>query len=177
MKALMFLLCVVFVFAGCSKKVAKIELPGATIEEAAPAPEITPEPDLDANRIQAGIVNEGTLVSFTNIQFAFDSYVLTDGAIKELGEISDYLMQNRSAKLQLDGHACQIGTEEYNLALSEARAKACERYLVDAGVKASKISWMAYGEEHPLIQENPNLDKDQELLDLSPNRRVEVDVK
>jgi peptidoglycan-associated lipoprotein len=50
----------------------------------------------------------------------------------------------------IEGHADQRGTTDYNLALSERRAKASMNYLVSRGVRANRISVLSYGKERPM---------------------------
>jgi peptidoglycan-associated lipoprotein len=59
------------------------------------------------------------------------------------------MTQDPSAQLQIEGHACDLGTGEYNLALSERRADAVREYLAGHGIGAARITTVAYGEERP----------------------------
>ena len=60
------------------------------------------------------------------------------------------LAANPSMTLRISGHADDRGSDEYNLALSNRRAGAAKRYLVNKGVAESRITTDAYGEERPL---------------------------
>jgi OOP family OmpA-OmpF porin len=51
--------------------------------------------------------------------------------------------------LTIEGHTCNIGTAEYNLALGERRAKAVRDYLVSRGVAADRLNTVSFGEEQP----------------------------
>ena len=53
----------------------------------------------------------------------------------------------------IEGHCDERGTNEYNLALGERRAKATMNYLVSQGVQAARITIISYGEERPLCTE------------------------
>ncbi|MDP2701178.1 MAG: OmpA family protein, partial [Candidatus Rokubacteria bacterium] len=53
----------------------------------------------------------------------------------------------------IEGHADERGTNEYNLALGEKRAKAAMNYLVAQGVQASRITIISYGKERPVCTE------------------------
>jgi peptidoglycan-associated lipoprotein len=53
----------------------------------------------------------------------------------------------------IEGHCDQRGTNEYNLALGERRAKSTMNYLVAQGVQASRITIISYGKERPLCTE------------------------
>ena len=60
---------------------------------------------------------------------------------------------NQSALLLIEGHADERGTNEYNLALGERRAKATRDYLVSVGIDAGRITVISYGEERPICTE------------------------
>jgi outer membrane protein OmpA-like peptidoglycan-associated protein len=56
---------------------------------------------------------------------------------------------NPGLRLTIEGHTCNIGTAEYNLALGERRAKAVRDYLVSRGVAADRLNTVSFGEEQP----------------------------
>jgi|SRR5688572_6519349 peptidoglycan-associated lipoprotein len=60
------------------------------------------------------------------------------------------LQANPTMTIRISGHADERGSDEYNLALSNRRAAAAKRYLVNKGIAESRISIDAYGEERPL---------------------------
>jgi len=84
------------------------------------------------------------------IQFAFDDYNLSSKAKENLEKIASWMSRNPSVKIQVEGHACEIGTNEYNLALGERRANSAKKYLEGLGVSSARISTISYGEERPL---------------------------
>jgi peptidoglycan-associated lipoprotein len=51
----------------------------------------------------------------------------------------------------VEGHCDERGTREYNLALGERRAASAKKYLVGAGVAASRVSTISYGKERPAV--------------------------
>jgi len=59
-------------------------------------------------------------------------------------------MDNPDAKILVEGHTDERGTNEYNLALGDRRANAVKDYLVSLGVSSSRIETISYGEEKPL---------------------------
>ncbi len=65
-------------------------------------------------------------------------------------------------KVIIEGHCCEIGTAEYNLALGERRAAAARDYLVMLGISPDRLATVSYGEEKPL-----------DPTDLPRNRRCE----
>ena len=83
------------------------------------------------------------------IYFSYDRYDLNEEARRILRKNQDWLRDNPSFPVRVEGHCDERGTLEYNLALGERRAKAVRDYLVDLGVDASRIRIVTYGEERP----------------------------
>ena len=84
------------------------------------------------------------------IQFAFDDYNLSNQSKENLEKIAKWMSKNPAAKIQIQGHTCEIGTNEYNLALADRRANSAKRYLEALEVSSGRISTISYGEERPL---------------------------
>ena len=85
-----------------------------------------------------------------DVYFAFDSSALSPGAQSTLRDDAKYLLDNPSGNLTVEGNCDERGTNEYNLALGERRAKSAQKFLVAQGVQASRLSSVSYGEEQPL---------------------------
>jgi outer membrane protein OmpA-like peptidoglycan-associated protein len=68
---------------------------------------------------------------------------------------------------KVDGHTDNIGTEEYNMVLSENRAKAIVDYLVEKGIAASRLSYEGHGFSQPVGDNETWLGRVQ-------NRRIEI---
>jgi len=182
---LVILVCVVavgFLATGCSKKSmvkeeaagrqapaveAKQEAPPAPMappkEEAQPAPPApAPAPKVEAAPPAAEAID---LVGL-RLQFAFDDYSLSTKSKENLEKLAGWMKKTEMAKIQIEGHTCDIGTNEYNLALGERRANSAKTYLEGLGVSSGRISTISYGEERPLV---PNTDEGNR----SKNRRDE----
>ncbi len=84
------------------------------------------------------------------IYFAFDSYELNNNAKEILKKKAEILLKYPSVKLVIEGHCDERGTEEYNLALGERRARAAYEYLIMLGIEADRLSIVSYGEERPI---------------------------
>ncbi len=84
------------------------------------------------------------------IQYAFDDYSLSSKAKENLEKLAGWMKKADAAKIQVEGHACEIGTNEYNLALGERRANSAKMYLQGLGIAAGRLSTISYGEERPL---------------------------
>ena len=84
-----------------------------------------------------------------DVFFDFDKYDIRPGDAKMLDANASWLKSNDNLVL-IEGHCDERGTNEYNLALGERRAKSTMNYLVSQGIQASRITIISYGEERPL---------------------------
>jgi peptidoglycan-associated lipoprotein len=89
--------------------------------------------------------------NFQRLHFEFDSDSLSDEAIAALSENVEIMQEHGDIKLQLQGHADERGTTDYNLALGQKRAHAVQRYMEASGVSGSRLTVTSYGEEAPLV--------------------------
>ncbi len=83
--------------------------------------------------------------------FETDSSSLTTEAQGTLDRQAAWLKQYSSVNVTVEGHCDERGTREYNLALGERRANAAKKYLVGAGITASRVSTISYGKERPAV--------------------------
>ena len=90
------------------------------------------------------VVNVGDRVFFEN-----DSSELTSQSVATLEKQAQWLQQYPAVMVQVEGHADERGTREYNIALSARRATAAREFLIAQGVDAKRISSIAYGKERP----------------------------
>lgn len=100
------------------------------------------------------------------VRFGFNEATLTSDAQSRLSALADCIKATKVAKVTLEGHADERGTEEYNLQLSNRRAAAVKRYLSDLGVSARSLDTVGYGETRPV-----NSASNEEAW--AENRRVE----
>jgi len=85
-----------------------------------------------------------------DVFFAFDSYQLDKTAKGTLDANAAWLKANPAAKVTVEGHCDERGTNEYNMVLGQNRARASFNYLRGLGVDANRMSTISYGEEQPL---------------------------
>jgi len=88
-------------------------------------------------------------VAFSDVLFEFDSSSLRPSALPTLEPVLAALRQRPESGLLIEGHTCNVGTSEYNLALGERRAAEVRDYLVRQGIAASRLTTISYGEERP----------------------------
>lgn len=100
------------------------------------------------------------------IYFDFDSYLLSEASRQTLVHNAEWLKSRPDVKTTIEGHADERGSDEYNLALGEKRARMAMDFLHDLGVPADRMSTISYGEEKPAVEGN-----DESAW--SRNRRVE----
>lgn len=84
------------------------------------------------------------------IHFEFDSYVLDSRSQQILQNKASILKEYPQISATIEGHCDERGTEEYNLALGERRAKAAYDYLVMQGVSTNQLSTVSYGKLRPV---------------------------
>ena len=89
-----------------------------------------------------------------DIFFDFDRADLRGDARETLRANADWLKNNPSARVEIEGHCDERGTNEYNLALGAKRAQAARDYLVSLGITGERLSTISYGEEIPVCQEH-----------------------
>jgi|SRR6185503_12998011 peptidoglycan-associated lipoprotein len=88
-----------------------------------------------------------------DVFFDFDRYDIRPSDAKVLDTNATWLKTNNNLVL-IEGHCDERGTNEYNLALGERRAKATMNYLVGQGVQANRITIISYGKERPTCTEH-----------------------
>jgi len=84
------------------------------------------------------------------IHFDYDKYFIREDAKPVLERDSAWLKKFRTIKILIEGHCDERGTEEYNLALGEKRAKSTMDYLTSLGVSTDRMKILSYGKSQPL---------------------------
>ncbi len=103
------------------------------------------------------------------VWFDFDKTDIKNGYAKNLAEVASVFKANPGLKVVLEGHACDIGTKEYNQGLSERRANSVKKHLESLGVPAQQLSAKGYGLTRPAVPNNSEEGR-------AKNRRVEITV-
>ncbi|HKL48309.1 MAG TPA: peptidoglycan-associated lipoprotein Pal [Desulfuromonadales bacterium] len=93
-------------------------------------------------------------LSLKRIHFDFDRYTLSTEARQKLENNAKFLRANPQAEVQIQGHTDERGSDSYNLALGEKRARAAHDYLVSLGISPARLSIISYGEERPMVPES-----------------------
>lgn len=85
-----------------------------------------------------------------DIYFEFDSSALLAEAQELLTQKAQWLRNNASVEVIIEGHTDSRGTGEYNLALGDRRAESTKNFLIDLGIEPSRLTTVSYGEERPV---------------------------
>ena len=88
------------------------------------------------------------------VYFAFDKFNVENQYKEMLKQKSDLMKQFPSIRVRIEGNCDDRGTQEYNLALGERRARAAYEYLVMLGVNPNQLEMISYGKENPAVQGN-----------------------
>ena len=89
-----------------------------------------------------------------DIYFDFDKYEIRSADARTLDTNAAWLKSNAGMLVLIEGHCDERGTNEYNIALGERRAKATMNYLISQGVAQSRVSIISYGEERPVCTDH-----------------------
>lgn len=109
-----------------------------------------------------------------NIYYDFDKWEIRPDAATELDRLVEVLENNPKITIELSSHTDSRAGDQYNLVLSDKRAKAAVNYLVSKGIKWSRLKWKGYGESRLLNNCTNNVsctDSDHQI-----NRRTEFKV-
>ena len=104
-----------------------------------------------------------------NVFFECDSYTLNERSYAELKSVQNFLSENPSVKISIEGHTDNEGNAAYNAELSKNRARAVYDYLVEAGVDAGRLSYKGYGDTQPVATNDTEASR-------ALNRRTEIKV-
>lgn len=85
-----------------------------------------------------------------NVHFAFDSSLLSDKAQQILNRKADYLRNYQGVNVTVEGYCDERGTDAYNIALGERRARSVKSFLVNLGIRTDRVKTVSYGEERPI---------------------------
>ncbi len=148
-----------FAASGCAKKemIKKDEMiptarsehtPTKTAETAAADQSPAPKQAVATNATENQTAPE-LRRALDSIYFSFDSAGL-DTAARDILEKTYQTMKGQSGiKLRIEGNCDERGSEEYNIALGEKRAKAAKKYLSTMGIDAGRLSTISYGKDKP----------------------------
>lgn len=86
------------------------------------------------------------------VLFAFDQYTIQPEYQEVLKTKAELMKRYNTIRVRIEGNCDERGTQEYNLALGERRARAAYDYMVTLGVSPSQLEMISYGKENPAVQ-------------------------
>lgn len=139
-----------------------------TIAGDPPPPPPPPEPEPEPKRVE---VRDNKIVIHEKIQFELNKAIIKEDSFSLLGEIAQVIKENpHIKKIQIEGHASSEGSDRYNKKLSDKRAKAVRKHLVDTGgINGDMLTAIGYGEEKPIATNDTEEGREK-------NRRVEFNI-
>ena len=146
------ILSLAFTFTACKHKE-----PPAPIEPTTTTPSMPEEPKPTETKIsEEGPPKETTIEDISRMMqpvfFDFDKSDIREDQAPALQNNASVLKKNPTVSILIEGHCDERGTNEYNLALGERRAKAAKDYLVSLGIAENRISTISYGENRPFAE-------------------------
>jgi outer membrane protein OmpA-like peptidoglycan-associated protein len=109
----------------------------------------------------------GLIVNMSDVLFDFNKYTLKSDAQVKLAKISGILLTYPNLKMQVEGYTDSVGSDEYNLKLSQQRATTVQAFLIEQGVQPGNITSQGYGKADPVADNSTNSGRTQ-------NRRVSM---
>jgi peptidoglycan-associated lipoprotein len=88
-----------------------------------------------------------------DVYFDYDKYDLRGDARDVLRANADWIKNNPAARIEIEGHCDDRGTNEYNLALGAKRAQSVKEYLTTLGITSERLSTISYGAEIPVCKD------------------------
>lgn len=137
--------------SGCAKPKKAFEEPKVREEAANPSPSLEDPRVSDEELRRQRLMQEAAAVLKT-IYFPLDQSTLDAKARGDLAGIHRFLISNPEVYITVAGHCDERGTDKYNLALGEKRAKAISAYLTSLGVPETRVRTISYGEERPAAE-------------------------
>jgi len=131
--------------------------------------ELTIEKENKELLIELSPITKGATAVMSNIYFAPNSSSLTIDALQGLNQLVEFLKENPGVRIRVSGHTDIGSTQEFNMQLSTARAKAVRDYLVQMGIDPKRIEWRGYGNTKPIADNNT-------VEGRKKNRRIEIEI-
>jgi outer membrane protein OmpA-like peptidoglycan-associated protein len=151
---LMGVVVLVFLLGGCSTLKNIVKKVSETL------------PDVDVASVEE--TERGLVLTFDNeLLFKFDSDEILPEQKGNLDKIAEFLAKNVERDVSVEGHADSTGEDDYNLDLSERRAKAVRKALLERGISEGRVESFGFGETQPVASNDTPEGRRK-------NRRVEV---
>jgi outer membrane protein OmpA-like peptidoglycan-associated protein len=114
-------------------------------------------------------IETGTKMVLKNINFETNKTILTPESKYEINKLVKILEQSNSLEIEISGHTDNVGADEYNVNLSQGRAKSVVEFLVTAGIPKERLTFKGYGKSQPIASNDTEEGRRE-------NRRVEFKI-
>lgn len=114
------------------------------------ADQVIEHKDFNLDPIQVAAVEENVTIVLNNVFFDFDKAVLKAESFPELNRIVTLMNEKPAMQIEIAGHTDATGPEQYNLGLSERRAKAVMTFLTEKGIDKGRVTTLFFGESRPV---------------------------
>ncbi len=121
------------------------------------------------SELQGKQTDKGLVLTLGDVLFETGKADLLSGALQQMDKIAAYLSQAVDRNVLVEGHTDNVGSDEYNMGLSERRANSVRFALVERGVTSNRILAKGYGKSKPVAENNTDVGRQQ-------NRRVEITI-
>lgn len=121
----------------------------------------------ELDELEAEQTDRGPVLTLSDVLFDTDKAELKPGAMTTVDRLAQFMSEHPDRRLLIEGHADARGTEAYNRDLSERRAAAVRKALVDDNVDPSRIRVTGLGEDYPVASNDTR-------AGMQANRRVEI---
>jgi len=109
----------------------------------------------------------GLIVNMSDVLFDFNKYTLRPAAREKLAKISGIILSHPGLRLEVDGYTDSVGSEDYNLKLSDRRAEGVKDYLLGEGIAPDNVTAKGFGKDNPVASNDTAAGRQK-------NRRVEM---
>jgi outer membrane protein OmpA-like peptidoglycan-associated protein len=115
-------------------------------------------------------IESGQTLTLNNLFFDSRRSILKKESFSELNRLVKIMIENPDLKIEIGGHTDNVGEQDYNMGLSQDRAKAVYNYLAGKGVPTTRMKAVGYGEAKPKVKNDTEAGRKQ-------NRRVELTIE
>ncbi len=121
----------------------------------------------ELSELQGKMTERGIVLTMSDVLFAFGKAELASGAVRNVDKLAEFLEKHPERNVLIEGHTDSVGSDEFNLTLSQKRADAVKETLVAKGISPDRLLTKGYGKQFPVASNDT--ESGRQL-----NRRVEV---